>query len=57
LDRFPSIELGGAELCFFVRVPADAGRIENHLRAAAAGGVRGGGGAQLEVADELAELV
>src|SRR6266404_172369 len=40
LDRFPGIELGSAELRFFVRVPADAGRIKNHLRAAEGGEAR-----------------
>src|SRR6266404_2688063 len=40
LDRFPGIELCGAELRFFVRVPADAGWIKNHLRAAEGGEAR-----------------
>src|SRR5713226_5083057 len=31
LNRFPGVELCGAELRLLVRVPADAGGIENHL--------------------------
>ena len=33
LDGAPSVELGGAELSFFVGMPADAGGIKNYLRA------------------------
>src|SRR5258708_20156376 len=33
LNGFPGVELRGAELRFFVRVPSDAGGIENHVRA------------------------
>ncbi len=40
LNRFPGVELGGAELGFFVRMPADAGGIENHIRAAECGEAR-----------------
>src|SRR5579859_8252477 len=37
LNRAPCIELGGAERQLLVRVPADAGRIEDHVRAAQRG--------------------
>src|SRR5437660_705189 len=34
LNGFPGVELRGAELGFFVRMPADAGGIKNYVRAA-----------------------
>src|SRR5437899_575393 len=40
LNRFPGVKLCSAELRLFVRVPADAGRIKNHLRAAEGGEAR-----------------
>src|ERR1700676_2088675 len=37
LNGFPGVELGGAELRFFARMPADAGGIEDYLSAAERG--------------------
>src|SRR5260370_33882615 len=40
LDRLPGVELRGAELRLFVRMPADAGGRKNYLRAAKRGNAR-----------------
>src|SRR5204863_5027906 len=40
LDSFPRVELRGAELRFFVGMPANAGGIKNHVRAAKSGEAR-----------------
>src|SRR6266481_5584266 len=40
LDGFPGVELRGADLRFFVRMPADAGGIKNNLSAAESGYAR-----------------
>src|SRR5690242_7728800 len=40
LNRFPGIELRGAELRFFVRMPANACGIENYMRAPERGETR-----------------
>src|SRR5260370_33751120 len=40
LDGPPRVELRGAELRFFVRMPADAGGIKNYVRAAERGDPR-----------------
>ena len=40
LDSAPGVELSGAELGFFMRMPADAGGIENDLRALESGEAR-----------------